>query len=93
MDLKITNYKNYFKITGNLTKKNMTVFNKIFEDVFETKQDLTINIEEVNSIDDTGFDAMAELYSLSKTDGRSMSVIGDGNRAVYNYFNSEARVA
>lgn len=93
MDLKITNYKNFFKIVGALNQENINVFNHTFKDVFDRVKDLTISIEEVETIDSSGIEALKSLYSLSKIGNRSMSVIGNGNRELYKHFEHHTTAA
>jgi len=93
MDLKITNHKNFFKISGVLNKENMVIFNNEFKDVYERITDLTISVEEVESIDRFGVAALTELYNQSKVNNRSMSVIGFGSKDLYNHFKSQVTAA
>lgn len=93
MDLKITNYKSFFKISGALTKENMVIFHDEFKAVFERVTDLTVSIEDVESIDAMGIAALTELYNQSKTNNRSMSVIGYGSKDLYAHFKSEVTAA
>ncbi|GAA4804996.1 STAS domain-containing protein [Litoribaculum gwangyangense] len=93
MELKITNHKNFFKIVGSLNKENMDVFNNTFNDVFDRVKNLTISIEEVETMDEFGISALTHLYNLSKIGNRSMSVIGDGNRELYKHFEHHTTAA
>ena len=89
MALSITNYNSYFKIKGELNRKNIHEFQEEFRHVFEKTNELTISIEGLESIDRYGVNALAMLHNESIAKGKSLSIIGYGCKELYEYFKSE----
>jgi len=89
MDLKITNCNNFFKIKGVLNRKNVGLFNNVFENVFERVNSLTISIEEIENMDRYGVSALTELHKQSLAMNKSMAIIGNGSKDLYDYFKSQ----
>jgi len=89
MDLKITNCNNFFKIKGVLNRQNIDLFNNAFENVFERVNSLTISIEEIENMDRYGVSALTELHKQSLAMNKSMAIIGNGSKDLYDYFKSQ----
>jgi len=89
MELKITNCNNFFKIKGTLDKKNLGVFQSEFKNIFEKVNSLTISIEDIESMDRHGVNALAELHKEAIAKHKSLSIIGLGCKDLYNHFKSE----
>ncbi|MDO7170878.1 hypothetical protein [Mariniflexile sp. AS56] len=89
MDLKITNCNNFFKIKGTLNKSNLEVFNAEFKNIFESVQSLTISIEEVESMDRFGVNALSDLHKKAVEQNKNLSIIGFGCKDLYNHFKTE----
>lgn len=89
MDLEITNCNNFFKLKGILDKKNLNLFNNEFANIFERLNTLTISIEDIESMDRYGVNALAELHNESLIKNKSMSIIGLGSKDLYNHFKSQ----
>ncbi|PTM10823.1 MAG: hypothetical protein DA407_02880 [Bacteroidetes bacterium] len=88
MDLEITNYNNFFKIRGVLNRKNLPLFQNAFDHIFETFDKLTISIEDLESADRYGVNALAKLHNEAITKDKSLSIIGFGCKEVYEHFNT-----
>ena len=89
MELEITNYNNFFQIKGNLNKHNLDVFKNEFRHVFDRTNSLTISIEDIESMDRYGVNALAELHNESISKNKSMSIIGLGCKDLYDHFKSQ----
>ena len=89
MVLEITNCKNCYKLKGHLTRLSLPVFIKTFHNIFELQDEVILNIEEVIAIDRQGVSAIAQLHNLSLNMNKKFSIIGFGNRELYDQFRSE----
>jgi anti-anti-sigma regulatory factor len=89
MDLKISNCNNFFKIKGTLNKDNLGVFQSVFQNIFEKVQSLIISIEDVDSMDRFGVNALAELHKEAIAKNKNLSIIGLGCEDLYNHFKTE----
>tara|TARA_R110002049_G_scaffold305738_1_gene503130 strand:- start:4104 stop:4382 length:279 start_codon:yes stop_codon:yes gene_type:complete len=90
MSLRITSCNNYFKLKGVFNKESMTIFKSEFENIFDYFSTLTINIEEVESMDSYGVAALAGLHELSVSKNRKLSIIGLGCKDLYEHFKSSS---
>ncbi len=89
MDLKISNCNNFFKIKGTLNKDNLGVFQSVFQNIFEKVQVLIISIEDVDSMDRFGVNALTELHREAIAKNKNLSIIGLGCEDLYNRFKTE----
>lgn len=89
MDLKISNCNNFFKIKGTLDKDSLGVFQSEFENIFDKVQSLTISIEDVDSMDRFGVNALSALHKEAISKNKSLSIIGLGCKDLYNHFKTE----
>jgi ABC-type transporter Mla MlaB component len=88
MNLTITHYNNFFKVTGILNRQSVGMFQKEFQDVFERNQSITISIEGLQSIDKDGVNALAKLHNESIVLKKQLSIIGFGCKDLYDHFKS-----
>jgi anti-anti-sigma regulatory factor len=88
MDLKITNYNNFFKVTGILNRQSVHVFQNAFQDIFEKVSQLTISLEDLESIDSFGVAALAKLHNESLLKNKQVAIIGFGCQDLYQHFKS-----
>lgn len=88
MDLKITHYNNFFKVKGILDRQNVHVFQKEFQNIFDKVSQLTISLEDLESIDSFGISALAKLHNESLLKHKSLSIIGFGCQDLYQHFKS-----
>ncbi|MCX7550947.1 hypothetical protein [Xanthomarina sp. F2636L] len=86
MNLSITHYNNFFKVTGVLNRQSVGIFQQEFQDVFERLQSVTISIEGLQSIDKEGVKALAQLHNESIVLKKQLSIIGFGCKDLYDHF-------
>lgn len=89
MELQITNYNNFFKIKGILSKPNLSVFKNEFNNVFDKVNKLTISIEHIEWMDKHGVEALASLHAESILKNKELSIIGLGCKELYEHFTTE----
>ena len=88
MVLEICVCDNCFKIKGNLTRKNLHTFQQAFKNIFNEIDDLIVNIEELNAIDRDGVSALTKLHNQALTLNKKLTIIGLGNKELYDHFKS-----
>lgn len=88
MNLEITSYNNFFKIRGVLNRQNLHLFQSEFERIFDSLDKLTISIEGLESVDRYGVNALAKLHNEAISKKKSLSIIGNGCKDVYEHFNT-----
>ena len=88
MNLEITNYNNFFKLRGELSRRNLHLFQAEFEHIFDTLDKLTISIEGLESVDRYGVNALARLHNEALSKQKSLSIIGFGCKEVYEHFST-----
>ncbi len=89
MDLRISNCNNFFKIKGILNKKSLEVFQNEFSNIFEKVNNLTISIQDIESMDRYGVNALAALHNEAIEKNKSLSIVGLGCKDLYNHFKAE----
>lgn len=89
MELEITSYNNFFKMKGILNKRNLNVFKKAFNNIFESVNALTISIENIEWMDKYGVNALADLHYEALSKNKKMSIIGLGCKDLYEHFKSD----
>ncbi|WP_100610124.1 hypothetical protein [Confluentibacter lentus] len=90
MNLSISNYNNFFKMKGILDRNTIHVFHDEFRNIFREVNALTINIEDIVSMDKYGVNAMAELHNQAIIKNKKFTIIGNGCEDLYHHFRSEA---
>ena len=90
MSLRITSCNNYFKLKGTFNKESMDIFSSEFENIFDYFSSLTINIEDVESMDSYGVKALANLHQQSIERNRKLAIIGLGCKDLYEHFKSNS---
>jgi len=86
MDLRITSCNNFFKLKGTLNKDNVKVFQKEFDKAFENFTTLTISVEDLESVDRHGVNALADLHAQSIKNNIQLSIVGLGCKELYDHF-------
>ena len=89
MDLKITGYNNFFKVKGILNKNNIYVFQNTFQNVFENSNNITISIQDIESMDKYGVNAIAKLHQEALNKNKKLSIVGFGCKELYDHFNTD----
>jgi anti-anti-sigma regulatory factor len=88
MVLEITHANHYFKIKGNLNKKNLHIFQSTFQNIFDSLDSLIISIEGLDGIDREGVNAIAKLHNESLIKNKKLSIVGVGCKDLYNHFSA-----
>ncbi|TBN05317.1 hypothetical protein EYD45_03305 [Hyunsoonleella flava] len=86
MDLKIISCNNFFKLKGELNEKNVALFKTEFQEALENFNMLTISVEELKKVDNTGVNAFLELQSQSVKNDIQLSIVGNGCEALFHSF-------
>ncbi|MEP3838116.1 MAG: STAS domain-containing protein [Algibacter sp.] len=89
MDFKITNCNNFFKVKGVLNKQNVDVFNAQFHNIFDKENHITISIQDVESMDKYGVNAISKLHEEALAKNKRLSIVGFGCKELYDHFKSE----
>lgn len=93
MSLEISYYNNYYKLKGALNKLSIKTFNTHFKSVFEKTSKITIDIENIDSIDRHGVMALARLHNEAINKNKNLSIIGLGCKELYEHFSSAETAA
>lgn len=78
MVLEISNCDNCYKIKGSLTKENLKAFQHTFKNIFSKVDELTINIEGLDSIDRDGVSAITKLHNKAISKNKKLTIVGLG---------------
>lgn len=89
MDFQITSCNTFFKVKGILNKKTVALFDKEFNNIFETANNLTISIQDIVSMDKYGVDAISKLHQEALSKNKKLSIIGFGCKELYDHFKAE----
>lgn len=89
MDFQISNCNNFFKVKGILNKKSVSTFTNQFNNIFERANAITISIQELESMDKYGVDAISKLHEEALAKNKSLSIVGFGCKELYDHFKSE----
>lgn len=89
MDLQITNCNNFFKVKGFLNKANIDIFQNKFNNIFESVNELTISIKDIESMDKYGVNAIAQLHEEALEKNKRFSIIGYGCKELYDHFKTD----
>lgn len=89
MDLKITGYNTFFKVKGILNRDNVYVFQNAFKNIFDKVNDLTISIQDIESMDKYGVAVIARLHEEALSKNKRLSIIGFGCKELYDHFKTE----
>ena len=85
MALEIINLDEAFEIKGILNKSNVEKFQLHFKDIFNTTNQLVINIDELESIDNEGVSAFEEIYKQSIQNHKRFYITGLGSRDMFEH--------
>ena len=89
MDFQISQCNNFFKVKGILNKQSVNVFNNEFNNIFEKLNNLTISIQDIESMDKYGVDAISKLHEKALAKNKRLSIIGFGCKELYDHFKTE----
>ncbi len=88
MGLQIIDQKECFQVMGALNKANVDTFTTYFKEVIKDSQEVTINIEGLDSIDRVGVNALVKLYSQSLENQSKFFIIGLGSKDLHEHFST-----
>lgn len=77
MSLTITKYSEAYTLEGKINTTTVNHFTKHINTMFESLNELTIDISKVEKIDKSGIFAIIDLASKATESNKSFSVIGD----------------
>jgi len=77
------NDHSYYKLKGTLVKLNVYLFDNEFENIFDKKNSITINITELDKIDSYGINAIAKLHNEAIARNKKLSIIGLGDPDIF----------
>ncbi len=89
MDFQISKCNNFFKVKGILNKDSVSLFNDEFNNIFERVNKLTISVQDIESMDKYGVDAIAKLHEEALAKNKRLSIIGFGCKELYDHFKTE----
>lgn len=93
MDLKIISCNNFFKLRGELNKKNAEVFQDELHEALQKFNALTIYVEGLEKIDAIGMEAFLELHSQSVKANTKLNILGTGCEELYQSLKANEVVA
>ncbi|MFD2822888.1 STAS domain-containing protein [Lacinutrix iliipiscaria] len=85
MALEISNFNEAFEIKGTLNESNVKKFQSHFKDIFNTTNQLVINIDQLESVDQVGVLAFEELYKQSLIKHKRFYITGLGSRDMFEH--------
>lgn len=89
MALQILENKGNFYVQGKIVGKNVKALQAHFEYVLENKEQVTININNVDEIDFEGVCALTEIYKKALLSKKDFTIVGIGSKDMYDHFRSQ----
>ncbi|MBL4605319.1 MAG: STAS domain-containing protein [Flavobacteriaceae bacterium] len=86
MALLIKNLKDIFYLKGTLNQTNSSSLRKYFEALFTINSSITININEVSRIENSGVECLKFLHKKSKEEKKKFIIVGLGSEDIYDQF-------
>lgn len=83
MTLTIKKNHGLFSVAGAITAATAQHFQTYFENVLESSGDLTIDIENINEIDEDGVNAIRVLYNNARNFERGFLIIGNVSKHIF----------
>ncbi|GAL66771.1 STAS domain-containing protein [Jejuia pallidilutea] len=93
MDLNIISCNNFIKLKGVLNKNNIGIFQAELLKAYKKYNALTISIEELQTVDCFGVNALADFHTKSLRDNKELSIVGLGCKALYEHFKANEAMA
>lgn len=84
MALTIKENHGVYSVVGSLNATTATNFQMYFENILNTSDTLTIDIENIEEIDYNGVNAIKILYVNAKTTDKHLLIIGNVSEHIYN---------
>jgi len=86
MGLEIIEQKECYQVKGALNKSNVDTFSTYFKEVIRSSEQVTINIEGLDSIDRIGVNALVKLYAQSLENQSKFFIVGLGSKELHDHF-------
>ena len=86
MELQIFEKNGTFKVAGNVNHNTVAIFQSQLEQRLSQLQSVTLDVNQISSIDKAGIKALRSLYKKAFLIGKSFSIIGYGCKDIYNEF-------
>ena len=83
MSLTIKENHGLFSVAGAINALTAQHFQTHFENILNASGDLTIDIEKIKEIDETGVNAIRELYNNARDNARNFLVIGNVSKSIF----------
>ncbi len=83
MALQISENNGTFELKGKLTSTTTRSFMNHFKFVMNTMKNITVNIDQVETIDMNGVEALKTLITMALKSNKKFSVIGYGCKDIY----------
>tara|TARA_R110001583_G_scaffold153677_1_gene305395 strand:+ start:224 stop:505 length:282 start_codon:yes stop_codon:yes gene_type:complete len=83
MALTIKEHHGLFSVAGSINATTAKHFQTHFENILNVSGDLTIDIENINEIDEDGINAIRVLYNNAITFDRGFLIIGNVSQNIY----------
>lgn len=93
MDLSIISCNNFIKLKGILNENNVSLFQTELLNAFKKYNVLTISIEELQTVDRFGVNALADLHVRSLKRNKQLSIVGLGCKELYEHFKANEAIA
>ena len=84
MTLTITHFNNVYRIKGCLVKFTIKTFQNELKHIFETSDNIILNLRGLVTIDSHGVNAIAKLHNEALTKNKKLAIIGFGNNELVN---------
>jgi anti-anti-sigma regulatory factor len=88
MALEIITLDETFEVKGTLNKSNVEKFQSYFKDIFNRKNKIVINFDELKSVDSDGVLAFEDIYKQSLQHHKRLYITGIGCRDMYDHLKS-----
>ncbi|WP_417558686.1 STAS domain-containing protein [Mesoflavibacter zeaxanthinifaciens] len=90
MALSITKNKKAFEVKGRINATTASFFKTHFINALNSKNGLSIDINNVTEIDSNGMRALKELYSKAKTYKKPFYILGNGCKEIFDELRIES---
>ena len=89
MTLTITHFNNVYRIKGSLVKLTIRTFQEELRHIFESSDNIILNLRDLITIDNYGVNAIAKLHNEALTKNKKLAIIGFGNSALIDRIQSD----
>lgn len=86
MAILIGNQENVFSVKGEINKTSSMVLKEYIESQFKKCSQVVMNIDQVQKIDQNGFNVLSIIYYTSLEQGKVFRITGEGCKDIYDDF-------